>query len=120
MSKKYPVPAHSANIWTEGHKLFLELGGHAVQISLDKCSIETGPSNAPLARQLGWSTLLSVLRSRETAGHTPSIGQKGSPVQHDIERMVKEYKAKKRTTVIGGMEFDSDELLGFLKKEGII
>jgi hypothetical protein len=119
MSAKYPVPLHACRVWTEGHQLFLDFNGHAVQISLDKCSIECGPSNSPLARQLGWSTLLTILRDRERAGVAPSIGQHGAPVQHNVEAMVKEFKAK-RTTKIGGIEFDNAELLAFLRKEGLV
>ena len=120
MSNKYPVPPHAAKVWTEGHQLFLELDGHAVQIPLDKCSIECGPSGNPLAKQLGWNTLLTVLRDRERAAVAPSIGRAGAPVQYDVERMVKEFKAVKRTTVVGGVEFDNSELLAFLKKEGLV
>ena len=120
MSNKYPIPLHAARIWTEGHTLFLDFNGHAVQIPLDKCSIECGQTGSPLARQLGWSTLLSVLRARETAGHSPSIGRAGAPVQHDIERMVKEFKAAKNTTVLGGVAYDNAELLAFLKQEGLV
>jgi len=120
MSKKYPRPLHACTIWTEGHTLFLDFEGHAVQIPLDKCSIECGPSGNPLARQLGWNTLLTVLRDRERAAVAPSIGHRGAPVQYDIEAMVKDFKTVKRTTEVGGVEFDNAELLAFLKKEGLV
>lgn len=119
MSKKYPRPPHACSIWTEGHTLFLDFEGHAVQIPLDKCSIECGPSNSPLARQLGWNTLLTILYERERSVVAPSIGLAGAPVQYDVERMVKDFKTK-RTTTVGGVEFDNAELLAFLKKEGLV
>jgi hypothetical protein len=116
MSTKYPVPPYALSIWTVGHELFVGFEGHTVRIPLDKCSIECGPTGNPLARQLGWNTFLSVLRDRERTGHAPSIGRAGSPVQYDIEAMVKEFKATKRTTVVEGIEFSNDEILAFLRK----
>ena len=120
MSTKYPKPAHAASIWLEGDQLLLDFESHTVKIPLAKCSIECSSFGNPLARQLGWNSLLGILRDREIAQASPTIAKKGAPVQFDVEQMVKAYKAKKTMTLANGVEVNIEELTQFLKQEGLI
>jgi hypothetical protein len=117
MSKKYPRPDHAVSLWTEGDELFVDFDSHTVRIPLAKCSIECSSFGSPLSRQLGWNTLLTVLRDRERADRKPTIAKEGSPVQYDVEQMIKTFKAKRaKTMLIGGIEFTNAELLDLMRE----
>ena len=119
MSQKYPKPVHAASIWIEGDKIFLDFDSHTVKIPLEKCSIETSSFGNPLARQLGWNSLLRILRDREIAMTAPSIAKRGAPVQHDVELMVKTFKEKQELEHKADKKLKED-LIAFLEKEGIL
>lgn len=91
---RYPPPAGALTIWFNGSGLCIAIPpstpegrGHTLTLPLDKLSIECGEGGSPLARQLGWRTLLSLLQaaySRECAGR-PKIGERAAPSLHQIE-----------------------------------
>jgi hypothetical protein len=117
MSKKYPRPDHAVAVWTQGDELFVDFDSHTVRIPLAKCSIECSGFGSPLSRQLGWNTLMTVLREREKADRAPTIANPGSPVQHDVEKMIKTFKAKRaEKMLIGGIEFTNAEIMDLLRK----
>jgi len=77
MSEPYPLPGFAANIYASGDGLALCLTddgkGHTLQIP---------------ATEAGMKLLVQILRERRAA-RRPYIGQKASPVQYDIEHMLK-------------------------------
>ena len=100
MSIKHPIPPFALSAWIEGDQLFLALpspagGEHNLAIPLAKCSIETSDWGTPLARQLGWAALLSILRERSQLREAPAIATKGSLVQYDLEHILKTMSVTK-------------------------
>lgn len=100
----YPMPAHAVSLWLMGDQLAIGLPatqraqGRTVYIPLDKCSVErTNSGMGILARQMGWAALLQLLKDRRAAaqeadaqGHDMnSIGRATSPVQYDIEQVMR-------------------------------
>jgi hypothetical protein len=119
-NERYPLPPHAAAIWLAGDTLWLsfESGvdgarGHSITIPLSKCSIEQSEWGQPLARQLGWHTLLDILRSRARAGYTPAIATSGAPSRYQIEGMLKamKYDAKGRpaATTLADLGLEEEE-----------
>jgi hypothetical protein len=121
-SAPYPVPSHAAHIWIAQGALHIGLSptgpdsrGTTVTIPLDKCGIVPNDSGmAPRSDQMGWQALLATLGARtRRAAATSTIGTPGTPVQYDIERVL---KAMGRTTVPkaarGGKIQLTDEDLG--------
>lgn len=92
--ERYPLPSHAAAIWLAGDTLMLsfegtgEARGHTIALPLAKCSIEQSAWGQPLSRQLGWATLLSILRERSRAAYRPSIATKAAPSAYQIEGML--------------------------------
>lgn len=91
---RYPPPAGALTIWFNGIALRIAIPpsvpegrGHTLTLPLDKLSIECGKGGSPLARQLGWRTLLRLLQaaySRECA-QRPKIGERAAPSLYQIE-----------------------------------
>jgi hypothetical protein len=83
-----PVPAEAIPIWLEGESICLGLPGHNLKIPLARCSIERTGWGTIMSRQTGWAGLLRVLMDRALAKQPPTIGQRGDPVQYDLDRML--------------------------------
>lgn len=92
----YPLPSYATTIWLDGTgNLCLALPSgpqnhpHVVRIPLAKCSIEKSEGGGTLGRQMGWQTLLEILKQKVASQTRPvRLGDRASPVQYDIEAML--------------------------------
>lgn len=91
----YPLPAHCAYIWFDGANLRLQLPpdgpeshGNTVILPLERLGIVRNEAGAPRPDQRGWLVLLDVLRARLAAADR-RIGTQASPVQYDIEAVLR-------------------------------
>lgn len=95
----YPLPAHCAYIWFDGAALRLQLPpdgpeshGNMIVLPLERCAVVPSTSGAPRPDQRGWLVLLDTLRERLVAADR-RIGTLASPVQYDIEAVLRGVEA---------------------------
>lgn len=121
MSLKRPAPKSAATVWLEGDQLMVNFESHTVKIPLAKCSVECSGFGQPLVRQLGWHSLLSMLREREIHMNQ-TIGTRGAPVQYDVEQMVKQFKETRKPVTADAVvdAFSDEEVDEYLKSKGLI
>lgn len=83
MSDKYPLPSYAATIWTVGDRIRLSL---------------PSPLDAPdhvvefPATEKGLELALETLKARERSERSLTIGARGAPSQHQVERALADDK----------------------------
>ena len=81
--ERYPPPSHAAMVW---------LTGDGLRVSLPPARDEKGHAILLPTNPASWSILLDILRERHRASERDqrlSIGTRASPVQYDIEGMLR-------------------------------
>lgn len=98
------IPAHAVSLWFSGDSLVFTApaspGESAIflTIPIEKAGIVTTPQGSPLTNQLGWKALLDILKARYHTSHRTqrTIGMKSSPVEYDLEKMLKKITYSKK------------------------
>jgi len=86
MTPDYPLPTYAAYIWVAGDKLI-------VSFPPLKSSDRNSHTTILSADEVGAKVLLSVLTERARLTDKAAIGTKGSPVQYDVDTMLKVIRA---------------------------
>lgn len=107
---KTPIPDHAIRIWLAGDEIHMAFDSpesaphHTIKIPIGKCSIETTEWGSPLSRQLGWYSLMSILKSAEQAGRKGQIAEASAPSSYQLEQMLRAMGHKAKVEDIGKVD----------------
>jgi len=87
------VPSHAVRVWVEGFALCIAFedksGTHVVMAPLNRHTSD--------GTNIGYEIFMNILREREKGGRG-KIGTKFQPVQHDVEKAVRDFGKRRPST----------------------